>query len=297
MHLVVGSTGLVGNEICQRLASEGKKVRALVRTTSDPEKILPLREQGIEVALGDLKNPASLLDACQGVSTVISTASATLTRQDGDSIQSVDLEGHISLIDAAVRAGVEQFIYVSFRTGENPMLQYPLKHAKKTVEHHLMESGMRYTILQASYFMEIWLSPVLGFDFQDSKAQIYGNGNKPISWISYLDVARFVVACTEHPSAQNAIIELGGPDAISPLQAVSIFEDIKDTDFQVNHVPEEALLNQKKAAQDAVQETYAGLMLQYADGDAIQMTNTLNAFSMRFTSVEDYARRVTQHVG
>ena len=92
--------------------------------------------------------------------------------------------------------------------------------------------------------------------------------------------------------AKNAIIELGGPEALSPLQTVAIFEEVFDRDFEVSFVPEEALLNQKKAAQDSTQETYAGLMLQYADGDRIQMTKTLDTFSMQFKSVEDYAKHL-----
>ena len=39
MILVVGATGMVGSEICQRLSSRGEKVRALVRTTSSAYKV------------------------------------------------------------------------------------------------------------------------------------------------------------------------------------------------------------------------------------------------------------------
>ena len=107
-------------------------------------------------------------------------------------------------------AGVEQFVFVSFRNRENPSLQYPLKVAKRAVEDHLMENGLTYTVLQASWFMEVWLSPALGFDFANAKAQIYGAGHNPISWISFADVAQFAVASLGNPAARNAIIELGG---------------------------------------------------------------------------------------
>jgi len=61
----------------------------------------------------DLKNPASLLQACEGVSAVITTASSTFSRQEGDSIETVDRQGQLHLIDAAERAGVRQFVYIS----------------------------------------------------------------------------------------------------------------------------------------------------------------------------------------
>src|SRR3954447_11653352 len=89
MILVVGATGLVGNEVCQRLVSRGEAVRAFVRATSSPEKVESLRSSGVELCVGDLKDLQSVVAACRGVNAVISTASSTLTRQPGDSIQSV----------------------------------------------------------------------------------------------------------------------------------------------------------------------------------------------------------------
>src|SRR5882757_1671464 len=71
MILVVGATGMVGSEICQRLSRRGEKVRALVRTTSSTEKVALLRGSGAEVWVGDLKNPDSLAGACRGVNAVI----------------------------------------------------------------------------------------------------------------------------------------------------------------------------------------------------------------------------------
>ena len=122
----------------------------------------------------------------RGVSAVISTVSSTLSRQEGDSIQTVDDEGQINLIDAAVSAGVSQFVYISFcdMPGE-----CPLQTAKRKVEKHLAESGLNYTILQPTYFMEVWLSPALGFDYPNAKATIYGEGKNKVSWIAIKDVA------------------------------------------------------------------------------------------------------------
>jgi len=74
------------------------------------------------------------------------------------------------------------------------------------VEQYLKESGIRYTSLQASYFMEVLLSPALGFDFQNARARIYGDGRNKLSWISFRDVAKFAVATLENPAAHNAIL-------------------------------------------------------------------------------------------
>src|SRR5687767_1972832 len=109
MILVVGATGLLGGEICRLLSAAGKPFRAFVRTTSDKDKVAQLQDLGAEIARGDLKDRSSVEAACKGVNAVISTASSTLSRQEGDSIQTVDLEGQLNLIDAAKTAGVTQF--------------------------------------------------------------------------------------------------------------------------------------------------------------------------------------------
>jgi uncharacterized protein YbjT (DUF2867 family) len=100
------------------------------------------------------------------------------------------------------------------------------------------------------------------------------------------------VACLDHPAARNATLELGGPEALSPLEVVRIFEGVGGRPFEVQHVPEEALRAQLAEAADSLQQSFAGLMLCYAAGDPIDIRATLQAFPLQLTSVRDYARRV-----
>ena len=286
MVLVVGATGLLGSEICQLLVAGGEPVRALIRSSSDRTKVEKLRGLGVETFEGDLKNRSSLDAACQGMSAIISTASATLSRQEGDTLQTVDREGQLSLIDAAKAAGVERFVFISF---PNMNVEFPLQSAKREVEQHLKESGMTYTILQPSFFMEVWLSPGLGFDAANATAQIYGSGENKVSWISYQDVARFAVAALDNPTAKNAVIELGGPEALGPLEVVKIFEELRGKRFELQHVSEEQLRAQKEEATDSLQESFAGLMLGCAQGSVVDMRGVLEKFPLQLRSVSEYA--------
>src|SRR5215469_18674537 len=106
MILVVGATGLLGMRVCERLRGEEQPVRGLVRRTSNPDKVNALRSLGCELATGDLKDPPQIQAPCQGIAAVISTASSTLSRQPGDSIESVDLQGQLTLVNAARNANV-----------------------------------------------------------------------------------------------------------------------------------------------------------------------------------------------
>jgi NADH dehydrogenase len=290
MYLVVGATGNLGGEIWRRLTAEGKPVRGLVRATTDQEKRDKITSYGVELVEGDVRDRASLDAACRGVTAVFSTVSSMpfSYEPDANNIQTVDTEGLMNLIEAAQAAGVQRFIYTSF-TMDN---EFPLRNAKRAVESRLEESGITYTILRPGYFMEAWLSPMVGFDYPNANAQIYGSGENPISWISLIDVAQFALESLDNPAARNATLELGGPQALSPTEVVKIFEELGGQSFEVQHVPEEALEEQQKAATDPMQASFTGLMRCYAQGDPIDMQATLEVFPVQLTSVRDYAQRV-----
>lgn len=290
MILVVGATGFLGGEICRRLTQLGQAVRGLARATSDPNVTANLKAMGVQLVDGDLKDKASLVAACQGIASVISTATVTRSSQPGDSIEATDAAGQQNLIAAAQEAGVSQFIYVSYsgQIGTDD----PLTLAKRGVEARLRTSGLTYTILRPSYFLEAWLSPAFGFDAANAKATIYGTGDNKLSWISLGDVAAFAVESLTNPAARKAVLELGGPDALSPLEVVRIFEELSGRQFDVQHVPEDALRAQQANATDSLQRTFAALMLAYAKGNVIPMEATLQQFPLALVSVRDYARQV-----
>jgi uncharacterized protein YbjT (DUF2867 family) len=286
MILVVGATGNLGNIVAQQLA--GKGVRALVRRTSASDKVEALRRAGAETVVGDLKDRASLEAACKGIKTLISTASATLSRADGDSLHSVDLEGQSLLIDVAKAAGVEHFVFLSFPPGPGT---YPLQTAKRAIEKKLQNSGMKYTILQPTNFSEAWLSPALGFDFPNATARIYGSGENKVSWISIMDVARFVVDSVGNGKMVNKVVQLGGPEALSYHEVVKIFEDVSGKKFTLEHVPAEALEKQRDNATDPMEKTFAALMFSAASGSIIDTKPALELLPGKLAPVRDWAKQ------
>lgn len=287
MILVAGATGYLGGEICRRLVAAKRPVRGLVRRTSDGAAIERLREWGVETAVGDLREPLSLADACRGVDTVVSTVTSMRTHQEGEGIESTDQQGQLNLVDAAANAGVTRFVYVSYsgHVGEDD----PLTTAKRSVERRLRESGMEYVILRPTYFMEAWLGPMLGFDYDAGQVTMYGSGDRKISWISLGDVAEFAVRVIDDPAAANTVLELGGPEALSPREVVRVFEEESGRTFRVQEVPEEAIASQP--AGDSFQRAFSMLMLCYARGDEIPMADTLKRYPVDLTPVRAYARQ------
>lgn len=109
--LVTGATGFTGGHLCERLAREGYAVRALVR---DPSRGAALRRHGVEVAVGDLRDPGSLERAAAGRDVVYHIAALfrpeNVSRKD---MWEINVQGTKHMLDAAMKGGVRRFVHCS----------------------------------------------------------------------------------------------------------------------------------------------------------------------------------------
>jgi len=211
MILIVGATGRLGGQIVQRLLADGRKVRVLVRPQSDYGSLV---QAGAEPVVGDLKDPASLHAACEGIEAVVTTANAA-GRGGEDTFQTVDDEGNHNLINAAVQAGVERFIFTSV-LGSDPDSPAPLLRAKGITEERLRASGMTFTVTQADVHMEMLIPLVVDLPLsQGEPVRVVGEGRRTHSFVAQQDVAAFTVAALDHPAARNSTIVIGGPEPLS----------------------------------------------------------------------------------
>jgi uncharacterized protein YbjT (DUF2867 family) len=285
MILVVGATGNVGGAVAQMLLAEGQSVRVLARPGSNVKHLV---EAGAEVALGDLKQPASLASACQGADIVITTATSA-SRGGDDTVQTVDLDGNRHLIEAAQAAGARQFIFVSF-FGADANSPIPISQAKAKTENVLRTSGMPYTIIAPDFYMEVTLVGFVGMPaIQGQPVTIVGGGRRKHAWVSARDVAALIVAAVDKPAAINQQLVLGGPEPLSFLDAVAIYERVLGRPVPVRHVaPGETIpglpapVGQLLAALDAYDSP-------------IDTSETANVFGIRLTSLEEVAARSAAH--
>src|SRR3954454_8623513 len=106
--LLTGATGRVGSALLRRLMDRREPVRCLVR---DPRRLGPDRVR-VQIALGDLGDPASFRHALRGVRTVVHLA-ATERDQPHATIEEIGGIATWRLLRAAERAGVEHFVFLS----------------------------------------------------------------------------------------------------------------------------------------------------------------------------------------
>jgi uncharacterized protein YbjT (DUF2867 family) len=265
-------------------------VRALTRPTSSPDRIESLRSLGIDLVVGDLRDPKSLATACRDVDAIVSTVSSMpFSYQAGlNDIATVDTDGMRALIDAAAQASVKRFVYTSFSGHID--ISSPLVQAKRTIEGVLMASRLDWTILRPSYYMEVWLTPVVGFDPEHGKVAIYGTGTSPISFISTRDLASFATTSLMSASTSHATLELGGPEPISPLDVVTIYEESLGHKIDITLVSESDLEAQQASATDPMAQSFIALQRCYARGDSIDMRRTSSLLLRSMRTVREQAR-------
>lgn len=294
--LVVGATGLLGSAICARARTAGYDVRALIRAES--ARAVSVRGLGCETVVGDLKDPASLAQACRGVDAVVTTANAMMSRTRGDSLETVDRLGSLALVEAAANAGVSRFIYTSLdRTApaNNPFVRY-----KREVEATVRGSGMAWTVLQPTAFMEIHAGAPAGWDLAGGRARVVGAGTTPIGYISVGDVASFATTAVTHPAALNRDLPLVGPEPLSPTDAIRIAEQVTGRPFKVQRAPV-AVLKIVRAGVAPFNPPLAsllGLLIGQTAPDGALPAPMYDTFAVRPTRFADYVRQsVAGHSG
>jgi uncharacterized protein YbjT (DUF2867 family) len=232
MILIVGASGRLGSVVVQHLLTQGKSIRVMTR---NPLGLAHLKQQGVEIVSGDLRDRASLASACQGVEQVLAAAHALDGKGDNNP-QTVDDMGNRHLIDAAKAAGVKHFIFVSVQ-GASPASPLEFFRIKYRIEEYLQASGLSFTILRPSAYMELWAQLIGQPIREQGKTIIFGRGNNAINFVSVEDVARFVSIALDDTRARNAVIEVGGPENMTMNQLAEIFEHASRRQAKKRHIP------------------------------------------------------------
>ena len=168
MIVVAGGTGTLGTRLVPRLAGAGVAVRVLTR---DPARAQHLAGHGVEVVRGDVRDPASVTAALRGADMVISAVHG-FTGPGRVSPATVDRAGNANLIGAAARASAN-FILVSV-AGAAPDHSIGLFRAKYAAEDMLRASGIGWTIVRATAFMQTWATIMSRMQEASGKIVVFG---------------------------------------------------------------------------------------------------------------------------
>ena len=232
MILLAGGTGRLGARVVSLLRQRGLTVRVLTR---DRGRATHLTGAGVEIVEGDVRDQVAVRRAVEGAQTVVSAIQGFAGTKDG-SPTTIDRDGNRNLIQAAREAGVEDLVLVSVwdASADHAMDLMRMKYA---AEQELKGSGLAWTIIRPSGYMETWCD-VLGRPLlQKGKTQVFGRGRNPINWVSAADVARFVELAVSDPAMRSRTIEVGGPENLTMSEFVEVFRTETGSTGRVGHVP------------------------------------------------------------
>ena len=210
MILVTGAGGKTGGAIIRALAARGEPVRALVRRSTQLD--LARASGATAAAVGDLLEPSSLGAIFEG---------RTAVYHIGANAHPEEAEMGFHAIEAARAAGVTRFVLHSVL---RPQIQAMPHHWRKhLVEGELVESGLDFTVLQPSSYMQnvqgVWATIQAGCYSVPYPTDVR------FSPVDLRDVAQVAAEVLTEPDHTGATYELAGPETLSSDQMAKRMSD------------------------------------------------------------------------
>jgi uncharacterized protein YbjT (DUF2867 family) len=222
MILIAGGTGTLGRHLTPLLLARRLGVRVIARHPEAASR--PVMDPGIEFVAGDVRDPSALDSALEGVDTVVSAVTG-FGGPDALGTKSVDRDGNMALIAAARRAGAGHFVLLSVHDAA-PNHPIQLFRDKWTAEEALRASGLSWTIVRPTAYLETWLGIIGGPLMATGRTRIFGRGRNPINFVSAGDVARFVELAIVDPSLGQTAMEVPGPENLTLDELAATVESV-----------------------------------------------------------------------
>jgi NAD(P)H dehydrogenase (quinone) len=192
---VTGATGQIGGRVARLLAERGVTQRLIVR-----EPINAPALPGAEVAQASYEDAAAMRDALRDVKSLV------LVSAHGHPER---VSQHMTAIDAAVAAGVERIVYLSFLAASADATFTNGRDHFHT-EAHLRRVGVASAALRASFYTDEvarWCSPagVISGPAADGR----------VAWVTREDIAAVAVAVLSDPRYDGGVYDITGPEALT----------------------------------------------------------------------------------
>lgn len=203
--LVLGALGNVGSEVLRSLLAQGAAVRA---ADLFPGKILERFGSGVEALPFDFGSPETYSAAFQGIHKMF------LLRPP----QIADVQKKMfPALEAAKTAGVQHVVFLSLIGIEQNKIA---PHYK--VEKWLKSSGLSYTFLRCSFFMQN-LNTTHRTEIRDRDEIYVPVGRARTSFIDARDIGAVAALALTHPGCENRAYDLTGGESLDYYQVAAGF--------------------------------------------------------------------------
>jgi len=198
---VTGATGEVGGRVAARIAHGGLSQRLIVR---DPSRapVLP----GADVAQASYEDASAMRAAVQGLGTLFLVSGSEAPDRLGH---------HTTAVDAAVAAGIERIVYLSFMAAA-PDATFTFARDHFHTEEHIRAAGVRFTFLRASLYLDYM--PI----FCGDDGVIRGPaGTGHFAPVARDDIADVVVAVLAGDGHDGLTYDMTGPERLTMAEVAA----------------------------------------------------------------------------
>jgi nucleoside-diphosphate-sugar epimerase len=117
--LVTGASGFIGGYLVKELLKQGYNIRAISRKSD-------LKIKGVEVVLGDITKPETLIPAMSDVEAIFHNAAYAIDYGKKEDFFKFNVQGTRNIADACEKTGIKQIVY----TGSCGIYGFPNKNIK-----------------------------------------------------------------------------------------------------------------------------------------------------------------------
>jgi NAD(P)H dehydrogenase (quinone) len=290
MILVTGATGHYGTKVLEHLLQKGIAAQHLSALVRDAAKGQTIQDQGIELRVGNYAEVDALVQAFQGVDTLLLVSS-----NDRGAVENRTAH-HLNVIKAAQVAQVKRLVYTSFVTKpafqDSAIADFLTSHAH--TEQAIKDSGLPYTILQHGIYLEM-IPLFTGAQVAETGVLLFPAQAGKASWVLRAELAEAAAHVLTTEGHENKTYVLAGPEATSFQDiAQDLSESLgKGIRYQSPAVEEfQAMLQQA-----GVPEVYIGLFTMWASAVAQGMLEVEDATLATFlgrppTTTAQFIRQV-----
>ena len=293
--LITGGCGFIGKAASRALRERGHDVRLLSSRWSGVQN-------GVPVVRGDVRDPASLAAAMEGVEGVVLAHQfpnfPIENPKAHQTFREVDAEGTANVIAALKAHGQPRhLVYLSGAAVRDEMAgAHPGIDAKLDAERHVRESGIPWTILRASIVYgpgDHYLSRLADMIASGPVVPVFGDGRALSAPIHIEDLAQAIAAAMDDPRAHDALLDACGPNALSMNATLDLLMQVLGQCRPVLHLPV-GVMNVVASALERLPEPplSRGLIAFSRFDNTSQGLNADTALGLEFRSVDAGVRQV-----
>ena len=222
--VVAGATGSLGGRIVRALLERGARVKALVRSSTAPDRVEGLRQLGVAIVTANVNSASEVTPACKGASCVVSALNG---------LRNVIVEAQSVLLDAATRAGVPRFFpsdysidFTRLPPGSNRNLDL-----RREFHQRLDAASIAATTVWCGAFMELLTAQMPLILFKRKRVLYWGSADQRMDFTTVGDTAAYTARAALDPATPR-FLRIAG-DQLSAREIAAVMSDLTGSRFRL----------------------------------------------------------------